>query len=182
MGFVTTAFAQDTVSEAACSGFQDAFHRLVFDTHDQLSRCTDANGVYAFATLASLAFGAFVIIDLLVAIVRHFGFAANDAGDLGMNDQGGVWITSFKAIGVIIFGMVAAWLVAFFAAIIDFLQMAPHTAVATGVLWQVTYAQLLAKFGPTVKDEDDPDAAGTSAAPVQPEPAEVQASTEEVAE
>ncbi|MCY0095051.1 hypothetical protein [Hoeflea ulvae] len=96
MGFVSSAMAQDETAGTACSGVYEAFMRLLFDAHDTLPRCTDANGVLAFATLASLAFAAFVVIDLLVAIVRHFGFAADDAGEFGMGDQGGVVITSFR--------------------------------------------------------------------------------------
>jgi len=181
MGFVSIASAQVETAGTACSGFSEAFWRLLFDAHDALPRCADANGVLAFATLASLAFAAFVVIDLLVAIVRHFGFAADEAGEFGMGDQGGVVITSIKAIGVIVFGMIAAWLVAFFAAVIDFLQMAPHTAVATGVLWQVTYAQLLARFGSTVK-EDGGEPATNPHSPPLPAFEEMQTATEEVAE
>ena len=182
MGFISSAMAQEASAGTSCSGFSDAFFRLLFDAHDTLQRCNDANGVYAFATLASLAFGAFVLIDILVAIVRHFGFAAEDAGALGMDGDGNVWTTSFKAIGVVAFGMIAAWLVAFFAAIIDFLQMAPHTAVATGVLWQVTYAQLLARFGSSVRDPNGQND-GAGEAPGKPPPAdEMQFVTEEVAE
>jgi hypothetical protein len=75
--------------------------------------------------------------------------------------------------------MVAAWLVAFFAIVIEFLQLAPQTAVATGVLWQVTYAQLLARFG---RDQDGTAGTGAPVAPPLPLPADIQQPTEEVAE
>lgn len=173
-----------SANEAAdCSTAIDAFSRLVFDAHDTMDRCTNSQGVYAFASLAALSFAAFVTIDLLVALVRKHGFAAEGAGDLGVR-RDGVGIPQLKTtLLIIIFGAVAAWIVAFFAAVVDFLQTAPHTAVATGVLWQVTYAQLLNRFGSTIKSPKDGSDQGTvpSRGGSTHEP-EKQPETEEVAE
>jgi hypothetical protein len=113
----------------------------------------------------------------MVALVRRYGFAASRAGELGVDANG---IGFGGALGIIVFGMVAAWIVAFFGAIIDFLQLAPQTAVATGVLWQVTYAQLLARFG-NRDDSSPPDQAPPNPVDAQPPPPE-QPATDEVAE
>lgn len=168
----------------SCVDLYTAFARLIFDAHDKFDRCDDATGVVAFACLAALAFGAFVIIDVMVALVRKYGFAAEGAGSMGIDSGGEAsgWRIFGKSLFVILFGMIAAWIVAFFAAVVDFLQTAPHTAVATGVLWQVTYAQLLNRFGQTVKDPqaEKPDREEQNA-PADEE-AELQQATEEVAE
>lgn len=173
-----------SVNEAAdCSTVIDAFGRLVFDAHDKLDRCTNSEGVYAFAFLAALSFAAFVTIDLLVALVRKYGFAAEGAGDLGVKRDAVGWTQVITTGLIIVFGAVAAWIVAFFAAVVDFLQTAPHTAVATGVLWQVTYAQMLNRFGSTIKSPkngSDPGTAPSTAGSTH-EP-EKQPDTEEVAE
>lgn len=163
----------------SCSDVQTAFERLIFDAHDTFERCEDPTGVLAFAFLAALAFGAFVIIDVMVALVRKYGFAAEGAGQMGLqSDTEGSWVFAGKALFVILFGMIAAWIVAFFAAVVDFLQTAPHTAVATGVLWQVTYAQLLNRFGATVAPQPDGDVDTDAVIPVDDE-IEIQPTTEE---
>ena len=162
-----------------CAGFSEAFWRLLFDAYDGADRCTDTHGVLAFATLASISFGAFVVVDLMVFIVRRFGFAAAGAGTLTIERDGTWWGISLKTLAIVLFGMVAAWLVAFFAIVIEFLQLAPQTAVATGVLWQVTYAQLLARFG---RDQEGTAGTGAPVAPPLPLPADIQQPTEEVAE
>lgn len=136
-----------------CSNFSSAFWRLVFDAHDGLARCDGYNAVLAFATLAALSFGAFVVIDVMVLMVRRYGFAANGAGELGVDGEGALKSILGKALAVLLFGAIAAWIVAFVAAIVEFVQTAPQTAVATGVLWQVTYAQLLSRFGGKDKDQ-----------------------------
>ena len=161
-----------------CEDFSSAFFRLLFDSHDQFERCTNDQGVFAFATLAALSFAAFVVIDQIVALVRRFGFTASGAGSLGINLDGSLAAIAAKVFGIIMFGMIAAWIVAFFAAVVDFLQLAPQTAVATGVLWQVIYAQLLARFGGKGKAEVSP----PQARPPLPPEGEIQRPTEEVAE
>lgn len=137
-----------------CSEFGEAFWRLIFDAYDQVERCSNEQAIFAFATLAAFSFAAFVVIDLMVLLVRRYGFAAKGAGELGIDGVGTVGSILMKALGVIVFGTIAAWIVAFFGAIVEFVQTAPQTAVATGVLWQVTYAQLLSRFGG--RDADRP--------------------------
>ena len=154
-----------------CTDFSDAFFRLLFDAYDSAERCADIRGVCSFATLAAVSFGAFVVVDLMVFVVRRFGFAAAGAGSLTIERDGTWWGISLKTLAIVLFGMIAAWIVAFFAAVVEFLQLAPQTAVATGVLWQVTYAQLLARFG---RDQEG--------APAPPPPPDTQQPTEEVAE
>lgn len=170
----------------SCESFSTAFGRLIFDAHDSFARCDDPTGVLAFSTLAALSFGAFVIIEVMVALVRRYGFAAEGAGSIGLDDdQQASGLKLFgKSLFVIVFGMIAAWIVAFFAAIVDFLQTAPHTAVATGVLWQVTYAELLKRFGTTItEDTKEPDPTKDGQLPDRDdEEIEVQEATEEVAE
>ena len=175
----TTAATSDS-----CADFSTAFVRLLFDAHDTFARCEDATGVFAFASLAAIAFASFVIIDVMVALVRKYGFAADGAGSMGIDSEGAAssWGFVGKSAFVIIFGMIAAWIVAFFAAVVDFLQTAPHTAVATGVLWQVTYAQLLNRFGATVKDPDQERRDPAELEEPVDEEAEIQEATEEVAE
>ena len=157
-----------------CTLVSDAFWRLLFDAYDAGERCTNVSGVYAFAALAALSFGAFVIVDLMVFVVRRFGFAAVGAGTLTIEREGTWWGISLKALAIVLFGMIAAWIVAFFAAVVEFLQLAPQTAIATGVLWQVTYAQLLARFG---RDEEP-----RADDPPPPRPRDIQQPTDEVAE
>jgi hypothetical protein len=164
---------------AGCEDFWAAFFRLLFDSHDSLERCTNDQGVYAFAVLAALAFGAFVVIDQIVALVKRFGFAATGAGNLGITLAGSPFWIAIKLLGIVAFGMVAAGIVAFFAAIVDFLQLAPQTAVAAGVLWQVIYAELLERLG----ERGQPDSRPPSSQGAQlPEPEVIQEPTEEVAE
>lgn len=132
----------------SCDALMTAFYRLVFDAHDGLNRCGGENAVYAFAFLAALSFGAFVIIDFMVVTVRRFGLAAKGAGDLGRDSEGlSGWGFVVSTLMIVLCGAAGAWIVAFFAVVVDFVQTAPHTAVATGVLWQVTYGQLLERFG-----------------------------------
>jgi hypothetical protein len=114
---------------------------------------------------------------MMVFLVRRFGFAASGAGSLTISREGTWWGIGLKTIAIILSGMVAAWIVAFFAAIVEFLQLAPQTAVATGVLWQVTYAQLLVRFGRDQEEVRNPPAAVPP--PLAPE---IQHETEEVAE
>jgi hypothetical protein len=161
----------------ACASTYEAFWRLLFDSYDSSERCSDVEGVCAFATLAALSFGAFVVVDMMVFLVRRFGFAASGAGSLTISREVTWWGIGLKTIAIILSGMVAAWIVAFFAAIVEFLQLAPQTAVATGVLWQVTYAQLLVRFGRDQEEVRNPPAAVPP--PLAPE---IQHETEEVAE
>lgn len=167
------------MNPAACQNTSDAFWRLLFDAYDSAERCSDIYGVYAFATLAALSFGAFVVVDMMVFLVRRFGFAATGAGSLTIERDGSWWGVGIKTLAIILFGMVAAWIVALTAAVVEFLQLAPQTAIATGVLWQVTYAQLLARFG-----RDQEEAGGSQGAPLVPPPSPptIQPATEEVAE
>jgi hypothetical protein len=130
-----------------CSGIGPAFRSLVFDAFDTHDRCAGETAVLAFATLAALSFAAFVVIDVFVLLVRRYGFAARGAGEFGIDDAGTPGSIVLKAVVVLVLGAAAAWIVAFFAAIVEFVETAPQTAVATGVLWQVTYAQLLSRFG-----------------------------------
>lgn len=163
-----------------CQTTYEAFWRLVFESYDGLDKCGNVSGVYAFAWLASLAFGAFVVVDMMVFLVRRFGFAATGAGTLTI-ERNGTWLSiSLKTAGIILFGMIAAWIVAFAAVIVQFLQLAPQTAIAAGVLWQITYAQLLARFG----DDLQGGAGGGPGSPPGPPPAPpvIQPATEEVAE
>jgi hypothetical protein len=166
------------MEQTKCADFSDAFWRLLFDAYDGAERCTDVHGVCAFATLAALSFAAFVVVDLMVFVVRRFGFAAAGAGSLTIERDGTWWGITLKTLAIVLFGMLAAWIVAFFAAIVEFLQLAPQTAVATGVLWQVTYAQLLARFG---RDQEASPFTAQGAPPLPP-PADIQQPTEEVAE
>lgn len=163
---------------ATCSDFGDAMWRLVFDAYLASERCNDVKGVYAFATLAACSFAAFVVVDLIVYTVARSGMTATGAGNLAIKWEGSGWALALKLFPIILFGMVAAWIVALFAAIVEFLQLAPQTAIAAGVLWQVTYAQLLARLGKEVKDPPAP----APATAVVPSPTGIQAPTEEVEE
>lgn len=121
----------------ACTSFSQAFWVLMFESQD-LTPCEGPEAVFAFAALCALAFGAFVLIDFLLSVIVKYGFQSDEEG---MGIEHG-WSTFF----IIVFGMVAAFIVGFFAAIIDFLQLNAQTAVATGVLWQIVYARMLSHF------------------------------------
>lgn len=154
----------------ACDSVANAVSLLVFDAFDSDAPCQNATGVYAFAWLAAMSFAAVTIVDLIIFLLRKYGLSAN-ASRAGFRNEDSWPATVAKAALAIFAGAIAAWIVAFLAAIVEFLKIAPQTAVATGALWQVAYSQLLTRLGNETGGTPPPPA-GTPE--VQTMPADVQ--------
>ncbi|MBX3570010.1 MAG: hypothetical protein KF914_18250 [Rhizobiaceae bacterium] len=144
-----------------CDAVLSAIYLLAFDSYDEGTPCTNDIGVYAFACLAALSFAAITAVDLIIFLLKRYGLSTS-VSRVGFVSEDGVGRTLWKALLAVVLGAIAAWIVAFLAAIVEFLKIAPQTAVATGVLWQVAYAQLLTRLG----SEATP--GKTSSAPVPP--------------
>lgn len=129
-----------------CDAVVPAIRLLVFDSYDEHTPCSNDVGVYAFAFVAALSFAAVTAVDLFIFLLRKYGLSSGNSR-VGFANEDGVWTTLGKAALAVVLGACAAWIVAFLAAIVEFLKIAPQTAVATGALWQVAYAQLLTRLG-----------------------------------
>lgn len=121
----------------------------------KLSQCL------AFATWAAISFMAFVIVDLSRFLVSKYSFKISADSQLGI--QHGLFSTLF----LLFVGTIAAWVVGVFAYLIDLLNPTIQTSAAVGVLWQVTYVQMLARlkgvvtgagpWAPEAPDEEVPE-------------------------
>lgn len=134
------------MAAVACDSVYSAFWLLLFDAYDSSAPCSNDAGVYAFAWLAAISFAAITIVDIIIFLLRKYGMSANTSR-AGFNNKDSWYAIVGKAALAIVAGATAAWIVAFLAAIVEFLKIAPQTAVATGALWQVAYSQLLTRLG-----------------------------------
>lgn len=165
--------------ENVCNSVSGALRLLVFDAYDGSNTpCINDYGVYAFSMLASIAFVAVTVVDIIIFLLKKYGLTSNTSR-VGFETNDGFLVILFKASLAIVTGAMAAWIVAFLAAIVEFLKIAPQTAVATGALWQVAYSQLLTRLGNDIQGSNS---GRGPVAPTLPPPVVVQRAETEVAE
>ena len=129
---------------ASCSvGYLDILVWFAFELKDGVKLdCTPVGlwKCFAFATWAAIAFIAFVLIDVSQFLVSKYSFRNAANSELGIKH-------GFEStLLLLVVGAIAAWVVGAFAYFIDLVNPTIQTSAAVGVLWQVVYAQMLARL------------------------------------